>query len=390
MTVSLFSNLFVNGLAMGMVYAMLAIGLILLIRAVGILNFAQGDLLMFGAYLTSSLILDVQVPGWLMVPIAMICFMVVGLVFMFGVYWPLRKASYPAATIIATMGASIILKESVTLIWGSVPRSLPAIITDAESRPGILHLGDVSIQWQYILIVVIGVVIIAAIHLLFEKLYVGKMMQAACQDAYAANLMGVPSILTIAATYMIVTVVAGFGGYMVAPIYMVRNTLGTLQLRAFAGVVIVAGPTFHSDFLPLSMAFFSSITSGIAYTLLRYSKGKTDGMTVIMHFSSFSAVCSIPFTLGNFVVPNAKELMALVLIGLFGSLGQIALTYAYRLAPAGEVSIYNYSGILFSMVLGFLCLGETIPATSFMGGALVIAASLLVYVDSRRQEKKQA
>ena len=50
--------------------------------------------------------------------------------------------------------------------------------------------------------------------------------------------MGVPSILTIAATYMIVTVVAGFGGYMVAPIYMVRNTLGTLQLRAFAGVVI--------------------------------------------------------------------------------------------------------------------------------------------------------
>ena len=95
-----------------------------------------------------------------------------------------------------------------------------------------------SIQWQYILIVVIGVVIIAAIHLLFEKLYVGKMMQAACQDAYAANLMGVPSILTIAATYMIVTVVAGFGGYMVAPIYMVRNTLGTLQLRAFAGVVI--------------------------------------------------------------------------------------------------------------------------------------------------------
>ena len=84
--------------------------------------------------------------------------------------------------------------------------------------------------------------------------------------------------------------------------------------------------------------------------MLRYSKGKTDGMTVIMHFSTFSAVCSIPFTLGNFVVPNAKELMALVLIGLFGSLGQIALTYAYRLAPAGEVSIYNYSGILFSMV----------------------------------------
>ena len=130
------------------------------------------------------------------------------------------------------------LKESVTLIWGSVPRALPSIITDADGRTGILYLGSVPIQWQYILIVLVGVLFIAGIKLLFDKLYIGKMMQAACQDAYAANLLGIPSQLTILLTYIIVAVVAGFGGYMVAPIYMVRNTLGTLQLRAFAGVVI--------------------------------------------------------------------------------------------------------------------------------------------------------
>ncbi len=238
MTVSLFSNLLLNGLAMGMVYAMLGIGLILLIRAVGILNFAQGDILMLGAYITSSLILDFELPLYIMIPLAFVVFAIIGAIFMFGVYWPLRNASYPAATIIATMGASIVLKELVILIWGSVPRALPSIIADADGKAGILYIADIPIQWQYILIVIVGILFILGITLLFDKLYIGKMMQAACQDSYAANLLGVPSVLTILLTYIIVVVVAGFGGFMVAPIYMVRNTLGTLQLRAFAGVVI--------------------------------------------------------------------------------------------------------------------------------------------------------
>ena len=238
MTVSLFSNLLLNGLAMGMVYAMLGIGLILLIRAVGILNFAQGDILMLGAYITSSLILDFELPLYIMIPLAFVVFAIIGAIFMFGVYWPLRNASYPAATIIAPMGASIVLKELVILIWGSVPRALPSIIADADGKAGILYIADIPIQWQYILIVIVGILFILGITLLFDKLYIGKMMQAACQDSYAANLLGVPSVLTILLTYIIVVVVAGFGGFMVAPIYMVRNTLGTLQLRAFAGVVI--------------------------------------------------------------------------------------------------------------------------------------------------------
>ncbi len=238
MTVSLFSNLLLNGLAMGMVYAMLGIGLLLLTRAVGILNFAQGDILMLGAYITSSLILDFELPLYIMIPLAFVVFAIIGAIFMFGVYWPLRNASYPAATIIATMGASIVLKELVILIWGSVPRALPSIIADADGKAGILYIADIPIQWQYILIVIVGILFILGITLLFDKLYIGKMMQAACQDSYAANLLGVPSVLTILLTYIIVVVVAGFGGFMVAPIYMVRNTLGTLQLRAFAGVVI--------------------------------------------------------------------------------------------------------------------------------------------------------
>jgi len=238
MSLSLFSSLLVNGLAMGVIYAMLAMGLILLIRAVGILNFAQGDLLMFGAYITAALVLDVELPMYLMVPASLVFFALIGLIFMFTIYWPLRKATYPAATIIATMGASIILKELATIIWGSQPRTMPSLLTTPEGKAAVIRIGNFTLQGQYVLIIVVGAVLMFGVFMLFERLYVGRMMQAACQDPYAANLLGVPTILTISATYIIVATLAGVGGFMVAPIFMVRNTLGTLQLRAFAGVVI--------------------------------------------------------------------------------------------------------------------------------------------------------
>lgn len=238
MSLSLFSSLAVNGIAMGMVYALIGMGLILLVRAVGILNFAQGDLMMLGAYIAACLLLDFELPLWAMLPIAFLWFAIVGIIFMFTIYWPLRKATYAQATIIATMGASITLQELVKLIWGSQPRTLPALVLDDAGKSAVLRIGNITLQWQYLIIIAVGALIIFLITQLFEKLYVGKMMQAACQDSYAANLLGVPSILTICATYMIVMCVCGTCGYLVAPIFMVRSTLGTLQLRAFAGVVI--------------------------------------------------------------------------------------------------------------------------------------------------------
>lgn len=242
MNFPLFVSLAVNGIAMGMIYALLGMGLILLVRAVGILNFAQGDLMMFGSYIAACLLLDVKMPLWAMIPSALIFYALIGIIFMFTIYWPLRKATYSQATIIATMGAAIVLQELAKLIWGSQPRTISALITDAEGKSAVLRLGQgagaTTLQWQYLIIIAVGALIIFLITQLFDKLYVGKMMQAACQDSYAANLLGVPSILTICATYIIVMIVCGTCGYLVAPIFMVRSTLGTLQLRAFAGVVI--------------------------------------------------------------------------------------------------------------------------------------------------------
>ena len=131
---TLIVQLFVNGIAMGMIYALMAMGLILLIRAIGVMNFAQGDLLMLGAFITWALTNQLKLPFYAMVPAAMISFALFGIIFMFLVYWPLRNASYPTATVISTMGASMVIKELATLIWGSQPLTAAAGCPSTTTR----------------------------------------------------------------------------------------------------------------------------------------------------------------------------------------------------------------------------------------------------------------
>ena len=270
-------SLTVNGFAMGMIYALMAMGIILLIRAVGVMNFAQGDLLMMGAFITCWLTIDLELPLYIMAPFALICFAVLALVFMFTTYWPLRNASYPAATIISTMGASMALKEIATLIWGSMPRSMPPLMQNESGSAAVLRIGSVSLQWQYILTIIVGAVLIVLVFILFERLYAGRMMQAAAQDSYPAELMGIPTILTTAATYIIVVILSGVGGYMISPIFMVSNTLGSLQLRAFAGVVLggfgnIKGAIIGSLFIGLVESYssiqFSQYKDAVVFLVL--------------------------------------------------------------------------------------------------------------------------
>lgn len=260
MNLTLFVQLLVNGIAMGMIYALMAMGLILLIRAIGVMNFAQGELLMIGAFITWALTNQLKLPVYAMIPAAMIAFAIFGIIFMFTIYWPLRNASYPVATIIATMGASMAIKEIVILIWGSQPLTARPIIK------GILKIGNVRLQYQYLLTILVGGILIFLVFTLFEKLYAGRMMQAAAQDKYAAELLGIPTILTTAATYIIVVSLASIGGFMIAPMFMVNVTLGSLQLRAFAGVVIggfgnIKGAIIGSLLIGLVESYSSVITT---------------------------------------------------------------------------------------------------------------------------------
>ncbi len=203
----------------------------------------------------------------------------------------------------------------------------------------------------------------------------------------AFGLMGLVSLFYAAsrASQADVTILSKLSPFLITifAFFFLKERIARIQvpalLIAFSGAFLVANPAFHSDVLPLLLAFLCAIFASVSYTLLAYFKDKVDSVTVIMHFSTFCAVVSLPFFVINSTLPSITDFLLLLLMGTFGGFGQIALTYAYRMAPASEVSIYNYSGILFSMVLGYLLLGETVAPNSLFGGALVVFASLLTY-----------
>ncbi|MEI3307221.1 MAG: DMT family transporter [Dysosmobacter sp.] len=135
---------------------------------------------------------------------------------------------------------------------------------------------------------------------------------------------------------------------------------------------------FDSNTLPLVLALLTAVSSGLAYTMIAFCRGQVNPMTVIFHFSLFSTIAAGLLMIPSFVVPTPGDLMMLILIGIFGAGGQIGLTYAYQKAPAAEVSIYDYSGIIFSAILGYVLLDESLSLSTIVGAALITAGRALV------------
>lgn len=228
----MFFSLGASGITMGVVYAMLAVGIILLTRSTGIANLAQGDLLALGAYTSYFLIMRLDLSGLPMILSMIILFVLFGAIFFFTCYYPMRNHKWRLTILICTVGAGMVIQELSMLVCGSQIRIMAPIIR------GSLRIGTFRLQYQYIVIFTVSVLVLLGTYLLFDKMYVGRAIQAAAQNKYAANLIGIPPILTTLAVYIIVMVIAGIAGYLVAPIFIVRPTLNQLQTKAFAGMVL--------------------------------------------------------------------------------------------------------------------------------------------------------
>lgn len=149
---------------------------------------------------------------------------------------------------------------------------------------------------------------------------------------------------------------------------------------SFAGAWLVIKPELNATLIPIVAGLSSAIVSAAAYMFITLIGEKEDIYTIVFTFSLFSVVCSIPPILLNFVMPNLKELMLLLLLGVLAALGQIALTYAYNESKASDISIYDYSNIIFSSILGYIFLKEIPDFMSITGGILIIVASLIVFI----------
>lgn len=160
-------------------------------------------------------------------------------------------------------------------------------------------------------------------------------------------------------------------------------------LLAFVGCFFVVKPGFQNTALgPAMIGVCGGLGAGIAYTMVRVlgTRG-VKGPLIVFYFSCFSCLVVLPWILFDFAPMTAGQVGTLLLAGLFAAGGQFAITAAYTYAPARKISIFDYSQIIFASVLGFILFQEIPDGYSLLGYALIILASLFMFLYNRRAEK---
>jgi branched-chain amino acid transport system permease protein len=226
-------QLFFTGIGIGAIYALVALGFVLIYRATNVVNFAQGDFAMLGAFAMILLAVDLNWPYWLSIIITLAGLIVFGALFNLGVYYPLRHRSF-LPVIISTIGASILLENGVLFAYGPAPQSLPGMF---ETQG--FNIGGVFFDSQYLLILVVTVVMVALQYLFFERTLIGKKLQATSQDKEMASLLGIPVAMMIMLTFIYSATLGGLAGILVGPILFVSVGMGSsIALKAFAASII--------------------------------------------------------------------------------------------------------------------------------------------------------
>lgn len=157
-------------------------------------------------------------------------------------------------------------------------------------------------------------------------------------------------------------------------------------ITAFCGAMFVLKPSFqNAELIPSCAGFFGGACAGLAYTFVRkLTSGGTKGYYIVFFFSAFSTLCAAPALIFDFHPMTLTQLLMLLGAGAAAAGGQFAITASYSYAPAKEVSIYDYSQIIFAGLLGFVFKNEIPDELSFIGYFVIIAAALLMFLYNKR------
>lgn len=228
-------NHLINGISLGSVYAIIALGYTMVYGIAKMLNFAHGDVIMIGAYVSFCTTAYLGLPTVLSVIIAMLVCTLLGIVIERLAYKPLRDAS-SLAVLITAIGVSYLLQNTALLIWGSNPRIFTSV---ASFSPIFLAGGQLVISPEAIITISACIVIMAALSLFTAKTKMGKAMRAVSEDKGAAQLMGVNVNFTISVTFAIGSALAAVAGVLLCSAYPTLSpTTGSMPgIKAFTAAV---------------------------------------------------------------------------------------------------------------------------------------------------------
>ena len=225
----------INGISIGSVYAIIALGYTMVYGIAKMLNFAHGDVIMVGAYISFSVTNYLGLPAIVGILIAMAVCTVLGILIEGLAYKPLRGAP-SLAVLITAIGVSYFLQNAAQLLWGSAPKNFTSIVTFAPVK---LFDGQLTITGEVIYTIVASVVIMVALTLFTGKTRTGKAMRAVSEDRDAAMLMGINVNRTISTTFAIGSALAAVAGVLLcSTVPTLQPTTGSMPgIRAFTAAV---------------------------------------------------------------------------------------------------------------------------------------------------------
>lgn len=228
-------QMIVTGIVVGSIYGLVALGFVLIYRASDVLNLANGELVMVGAYVAVTLVTVLKLPFFIAVLITLVFSAILGVFIEKVILGPLRDA--PTISIImATIGLQSLLAGAVHMIWGHKSRKFPPGIFPTEPY----RFGDVVIQSQYLWSFVIVIAFLIAFSLFFKFSKMGIAMRASADDQQAAMSMGMSVKSIFAMTWIIAAVVAAVGGILLGNITAVNANMSVIGLTVLP-VVILGG-----------------------------------------------------------------------------------------------------------------------------------------------------
>ncbi len=158
-------------------------------------------------------------------------------------------------------------------------------------------------------------------------------------------------------------------------------------LGAFIGSLFIIKPSLDfSETFPYFVGFLGGMGAGAAYTAVRYLGGRgVQGSVIVFMFSLFSCIVCLPPAIMGFQPMTALQILTLLGAGLAATGGQFCITYAYTYAPARDISVYDYSQIIFSTILGFFVLGQKADVLSILGYVIICSMGIFNFVYSKKQ-----
>lgn len=254
----------INGLSLGSIYALIALGYTMVYGIIKLINFAHGDIYMLGAYIGFICTAQLGMGFFSALITAMVLCALIGVVIERIAYKPLRNATRITALITA-IGVSYFLEASTQKVMGTGVKTFPQVLANQK-----IMLGGVMITTQQIAIFVITIVLMLLLQYIVRKTKVGRAMRAVSVDADAARLMGVNVDMTISYTFAIGSALAGAAGVLVGLYYNSINPLmGMLPgvkafiAAVFGGIGIIPGAMFGGFFIGIVETLVSGYGSSL-------------------------------------------------------------------------------------------------------------------------------